>query len=250
MDFWKTILKTLYPDAYPGLLELPLRLAIGYFFRVLLLGVFIMLVVAVPVIFLSGATLQSHLASFDEFSVDANVSASRPIVLLDHPSIVIALDKNMSDERVLINKEGIFYKKFGFFGVDAFRFDTLKDVPASASDLSRVLVALAFLLLPSLVVFVFSWFTVKYVATVVVLALLAWVLVRLFKYRLPLVSLLKVGLYATTFVILLEVAIFPLWRLSWWPILVYVLFFVLVVALNAEPKGHAKPKKAKRDEPF
>ncbi len=240
-----TFLKTLNPDAYGKLAsELSLLETWKQFFFNYLLIFVIMLFLFVPAVLFGASTLQEQLASFDEFELDGNFSASRPIVLMDGPDIVVDLSENrtIKGEEILFTEDGIQWKRFLLFGKAEKSWDEVKDL-TDTSD--AALFALLLFVAPSLAFWVGILYLAIYLITIIIFGVVAYLVPKIWRHKLSFKNALKLSIFASTVMMLIELWLLPFYRNWWLPFLIYLVFLAIGIALvgDRELSGEGRKKK-------
>ncbi len=249
-------LKSFNPDAHGDLAaKLSLWDAVKQFFFVFLLLFTVMLLLFIPAAFLDVSKLQSAISSFESFQLDGNVTASAPFVLVDSPKVGVDLSANASlrDEKVLFTSAGVEWKQWYFFGHARQPWDSLRDVTGMSSGA----IAAAFLFLaPSMAFWLGVVLLLKYLFIVFVFGLLAWLVPRFWRTILPFGIALKLSLFASAVMLLVEMLVLPFTSIVWIPFLLYVLLLAVSVAIvgqrdfaGEEKRGKEKGGKGERKRP-
>ncbi len=241
------LFKTLNPDAYDKLCrEFSLLGAWKQFFFNYSILFALMLLLFVPAVLLGAAGLQAKLAGFDAFTLGGNFSASEPVVLLRTPDIVVDLtgDAAMTNEEVLFTKEGVSWKPWLLFGETSRTWDEISDLTgASRGALFLFLLFLA----PSLAFWAGTLFLVGYLLIAIVASIFAFTLPRVWRHKVPYATALKLCLFAATVMMAVELLLLPFYRNWWLPVLLYVVFLAIGIALVGDRElSGGKGKDAKK----
>jgi len=245
------LLKTLNPNAYDKLCKnFSLLDAWKQFFFNYSILFALMLLLFVPAVLFGASGLQEKLASFDTFTVNGNVSAGEPVVLLRAPDIVVDLtdDASMTNERVLFTKQGVSWKEWLLFGQTSKTWDELTDLTSASQD---TLFLVLLFLVPSFAFWAGVLFLICYFSIVLVASVFAFLLPRVWRHKITYVTSLKLCLFAATIMMAVELLLLPFYRNWWLPVLLYVVFLAIGIALvgDRELSSERKDgKKAKRHE--
>ncbi|MFH1505692.1 MAG: DUF1189 family protein, partial [archaeon] len=246
-DYFKTIAKSLNPNSYKKLVEDPLRQGFNYFLFLIILCTIIFFVLFVPHVLNLSNTLGNNLDKFEEFNIDINMKLKDPFYLSTKPEVLLDLNKtNLTGEQILINDREIVYKEYVFFGEKRIVYDELTDIKATEKTLKDILPVLGILILPSIIVWVFVFFSIKFLIYIFIAAFIA-LLISKGKHRYG--KLMKVGLYASTLSIILELALLPVYRISWWITLaIFIIYFWIGAWITMDTElGRKKKKDGKPD---
>ena len=227
----RIFLKTLNPDAYTKLCdEFSVIDATKQFFFTFGLLFLVMLLLFIPAILVGAPKLTAAMESFDSFSIAGNFSAAQPITLLRAPLVVVNLSENatLSKETLLFTSKDIQWKRFYLFGHASKSWDALNDAKKYSEQEYTVLL---FFLVPSLAFWLAAFLLVKDVLLILVFSLLACLLPRLWRFKIGLADTLKVALFSSSIMLLIEMVLFPFIRILWLPALLFVLFLVVGIAL-------------------
>ena len=241
-DYFITIAKTFHPNSYKQFVKAPLKDAFKYFWFLMIISMIVFLILLVPKVFNLSNSLGSKLDNFDTLELDVEMELNDPFYMFYKPKVLFNFNNsNMTDEQVLITQESISYKPFFFFGKRQVVFDDYHDLLANKDDVRELLPMVGLFILPSILFWVFIFYAAKFLLTILLASLIALLIMRKkhkFNY------ILKIGLYASTFMLILELALLPYYKLSLWiPTVVFLIYFVLGVWLTSDKEFVSKKKK-------
>jgi len=199
-----------------------------------------MFILFIPTIVNIPSLWNEKAANFEKLDVNFSFQLKEPFYLLKDPSIKIDNHgNNLSDEKVLITQDGIFYRSFFFFGSKK-GIPLNKDVDISQSSNVTTFLNLAlWFLIPSLFVWSIILFSVYFALIIFITSLLAMLLAWAFRIGLSWFKLLKVSVYACTIMILIQLILMPFYRLFIIPLVAYwVLVFIVIFLIKDELMPH------------
>ncbi|MFP4524005.1 MAG: hypothetical protein ACLFO2_01635 [Candidatus Woesearchaeota archaeon] len=230
------------PQRYRNLTAAPLkdvmRTAMVAFLLILLLSV----LSAVPQILQMPDRLAARAAPLSEANFSANLTVTEPVVLNERPLVVVETDKeNLTDERVLINEDGMQFRRPFWQGVKRTSWEAFDNPSGLVRQHEGVLVTLALLLLPSAIIALGLAGAAVMITLVVATFLLGRLVTKLARFRIRTKPFLKVCVIASTpFVAIL---LLPFFYLKWIlvPVAAYLLLVFLGTWLVGEGKHEHKP---------
>lgn len=247
-----TFLKTLNPNTYQRLCEeFDVWDATKQFLCTFGLLFLVMLLLFVPSILVGAPKLSAAVESFDSLSVTGNVSASQPVVLLNDPLVVVNLSNNatLGKETLLFTNKDIEWKRFYFFGHSSQNWSVLTDAKTySANEYTALLLFLA----PSLAFWLGVLLLASDLVLILCLTLLAYLVPRLWGFRIGFADTLKVALFSSSIMLLIEMILLPFDRLFWLPVLLFIVFLAVGVAIVGERelgRDHPVKKKPHHEKP-
>jgi hypothetical protein len=244
-----TIKESFFPKHYKELISQPLHQAIKYFFVALTLGLIIMFLFLIPLGIMYINSIESKTNNLSQFVINISVQQKDPVVFTQKPLIVLDLSKeNKTDEHVLINEHTIIYDKFFIFGQNEIQFRDYANLLQNMTSLKRILYIVFIALLPSLFFVLFIYFTIKYLAIALIASILGYFIVSISKQEIKYLAALKIALYATTLLILLDIVILPFYFFILLPVIAYAIFYGICIWLVSEKNFKLKTKESKKDE--
>lgn len=232
--FFMRVVQSFNPNAYSDLAEEKLRSSLRHFFLQFIILFVIMALLFVPAYFVHADTLKTTFASFTTAELDGSFESAEPVVLIDSPRVVF--DANATSAKgaqIVLGSQEVFYKKYYWFGSTSAAYSDLRNLGALDA---RVVVFLALFIWPSLVFWSGMYILVKMFFFILLFSFLAWILVGAFKQSITYKRSLKVALYAAIPALVFEMLLFGFWRNAWVTLAIYLLFFIIGIALLSERK--------------
>jgi hypothetical protein len=191
-----------------------------------------MFILFIPAIMSIPSTWNDKAANFEKLDVNFSFQLKEPFYLLNDPKIKIDNNgTNLSDESLLITQDGVFYKRFLFFGSKV-GIPLSKNVDISqSSNFDSTLNILLWFLIPSLFVWSIIFFVVYYAIIIIITSVLALIISWAFRLAISWFNLLKVSVYACTIMILIQLVFMPFYTLFLIPLLAYWLLVVIIMFL-------------------
>jgi hypothetical protein len=240
------IWKSLNPNSYKTFVKYPFRQGFDYFFFLMLICIVVFFVLLLPQIADLSNNLGSKLDHFETFSVKVDTELKEPFYLMKSPKVLVDFNKtNLTNEQMLINDNEIIYKKYFFFGERRIGIHNFENVLENKEAMQNLLPLLFVLILPSILAWIFIFFAIKYFLLILVAAFIAFIAA---KERINFSRFVKIGFYAATLSLILEVALLPLFRISWWITLgIFIAYYALGVWITEELEFSSKHKGGKPD---
>ncbi len=221
--FWKQVILTLTPRNYSGLSTRSIRGGVKYILALLFASFIIMCIMAMPKIASMPNYIESELSKFDKLNISIDIETSSPVGIPgENPQIIIDANSEavMGDEKLLITGDYLFYRPYGV--TKAYNISEYGDVTIKKQDISRLLTLLVIILIPTLLITAYLLFLVKYIITILALAVILFIVLRLMKKELGFFKSLNIAIYAATPMILLEVIFIPLSAKYLYPIFQFI----------------------------
>lgn len=218
------------------------RTATTAFFLILLISV----LSAIPQIAKTPDQLAERAAPLREANLSADITLKEPLVLNERPLVKIDMDKeNLTEERLLVNEDGMQFRKPFWQGVKTTPWSTWDDPSELVREHQTAIIVLLLLLLPSVAIALGLAAAAVAAALMLATFFLGRVLTKATRFKIGTKPLLKVCIIATTpfLAFLLLPFFYHRWLLV--PAAVYVLLVFLGTWLVGEGKGERQktPKK-------
>lgn len=226
-----TLLQTLNPDAYTKLCaQLRLRDTIKQFFFNFFAIFILMLLLLIPGVLIGAPQLEQRMHTFQDSWIDGNFTAAEPIVLISDPKIIVDLSENatLGKEKLLITQGGVEWKRYYFFGKTTREWTDIQNVKDISSGFYT---AIILFLAPSIAFWFGIVFILKYLIMAFIFGTLAFFIPKLWRHAISYNNAIKVALYSTTAMMLIEMILFPFYRISWLPIALFFIFLVIGITL-------------------
>lgn len=239
-DFLKTIFKTINPDAYRDLATRSYKDSQDYFLSVLFIIFCISVLLFLPTFAAMPKTIEQNIDQFSILSADVRLQTKQPVLFPEkNPTVIVDTTgtyQNLTKEKMLITGDTV-YKKAGLcFWFDSLCFMVPKekrvesipltdfsDIVAHKSSISTMITILFLLALPALLISLYLFFALKYVVIILITTGLVFIISKfIMKSKFPYYRLFRVGIYAITIVMILDLLMIPFRvNLYFIPLLIY-----------------------------
>lgn len=243
-DMFYTLFKTFNPDSYKELTEYPFSKAMKYFGFILFWSLIIMSLLFIPSLLAFPKFWQSTTTHFDNLALNYDVSVKNSFNILNDPLIKISKDKvNMTDERLLVTEEALYYKQFFFFGkTQTIPIDKQTNLLESNLQVSVGLFIL--FIIPALLFWSFVFFALYFWIIIFITFLIGLIMNKIFKLNHPASNIIRITVYSSTILVLLQLILMPFFRLVFIPIIAYWILFLIVLLITKQEEK----KKNKRED--
>lgn len=236
-ELFYTIFKSLNPESYDELIHRRLSNSIKYFFFITFLSLMLACILLLPALYSMPGYWNDKVSNFEELNINFSFQLKDSFYLLDDPAIrVEQKGSNLTDARVLITEDGIFYKSFILFGQK-------KVIPLHDSyylkGQQKTFSKLMFFIAPAIIFWTSVFFTLYFIVIVLVSVLLSTIIAWSLGSRIRFITVLKVGLYSSTILVLLQLLLLPFLRTVFIPLIAYwLLLLIILFLLRDEHKSH------------
>ncbi|MEK6962823.1 MAG: DUF1189 family protein [Nanoarchaeota archaeon] len=239
-DYFSLFLKSFNPRSYKFLADRFLNDVVRYWFFLLVFSFAVMLILFIPILATLSSDLQEKANQIDDFSMDGHITLTKPLVLIQDPLILMDFNRTYpTNEKVLITKDSLFFKKYYWFEYEQVVFSDIKNL--RNPEAIGLMAFAALLIIPSLLLLVFLVFLIKDSLIVLVIAALGFAAAYLLKYRVSFGKSVRIAIFAGTLLVFLEFALFPFWRSFWIPFLIFVIYYGMAIAQVGEEKFESRP---------
>jgi len=230
------LVKSYNPNNYEKMLHGRMRALLGFLCTTIVIGLVLFVVFFAIAAIQYVSYLPSTIDQIEELSLGGTVQVSHPVVLMHHPSVVLDMAHNgtSSEHVVLLSQQGVVYPKYLFTFGDAFvSWDDLTNIKVENKIRNRIILWTILFLMPSIV----FWFTivslVKITLLLALLAVLGFIVPKLFKHSLGFTDALKIAILALPSFVIFGVGLYPLApvAMSWWGAILTLVIFTLGVAV-------------------
>lgn len=228
-DLFHTIFKSLNPESYDELNQRQLSDSIKYFFFIMIISLLLMFILFVPSLLSFSDYWSDKSSNFDSLKVNFSFQLKQSFYLFDDPLVRVEQSgSNLTDSRIIITEDGIFYKSFIFFG-DKKRISLNSDYDFTETnpDISKLI----FFLLPSLIFWSIILFMIYLIVIVVTSMLIFGILAWTVGYRMKPSRIIKICLYASTVLIILQTILMPFFRTIIIPVVAYWVLLLIILIL-------------------
>jgi len=232
--FLLRMLQSCNPNTYASLADEKKRSTLRHFFTEFGILFLIMALLFIPAFYLNADVFGERLSAFSSADLDGNFTSVAPITLLERPRIVF--DENATSAGgawVTFGNDALFYKRFFWFGDTTIRYDDFRNLTTLDSNLVAVF---AIFILPAIIFWSGVYILFKMLILIKLFAFLGWLLVGSFKQSVSYARAMQIAFYAAIPSLLIEMLLFPFWRSAWVSLLIYLVFFILGIALVSERK--------------
>lgn len=239
-DYFSLFLKSFNPRSYRFLADRFSSDVLRYWLFLFVFSFVVMLILFIPLLATLSSDLQEKANQIDDFSLDGHVTLTKPLVIVKDPLILMDFNRTYpTNEKVLITKDALFFKKYYWFGDEQVVFSDIKNLrnPEAVSLMAFA----ALLIIPSLLFLVFLVFLVKDSLIVLVVAALGFAVANLLKYRVSFSKSVRIAVFTGTLLVFLEFVLFPFWRSFWIPFLIFVVYYGMALAQVGEEKFESRP---------
>lgn len=248
--FFRTLLAALNPRSYHVLSQRPLLQTLRYFPGVLVFGIAVMLLLAIPNIMNLPPYIQSQFNSFSSLSIDVTQEMNGPFVLTQTTPL-LTIDTTGStdptDSRVLITGDTVTYHILPFTDPVSVPLGE-GDLLINSGNIANLAWGVLLLLLPGLLLVLFVLLAIKYFLLAIAAAFLGFILTGIIRFQIRFSQLLNVGLYATTIAIIIELLTKPFLVSSFYLHYVFFAIYFILGMIGAGDFEPTHPKRVKREE--
>jgi len=249
-NFLFLVLKSLHPRYFTSLSEYRVSKAIQYFLVLLFFSFIMMGVLAAPKALIIKSDLDQALLDIAELRITAEFETANP-VSIPRNNPLITLDttngKKVGDEIIFLTDEKLTYDfnwKSGEFDLN--EYDFTNDREGS----KKLVILLYTMLLPSILVFYYFAYVIKYILIIYPVALITFSFARAFKSIITLKQTLTLAFFTSTAMIIIEILTIPFSELKRFLVVsspligvnyslvaltIYLIFFVTAVRISGNP---------------
>ena len=248
VDFFKTVLKSLSPDSYKELGKRSIRQATSYFLSLVFIMFVLMLVLSFNDIVNMPNTLQSEFNKLNDFSISVNAKTTAPILIpSEEPVVTIDLSEepvDLTEGNILITNDFVEYKLITSKKEPIDKFKNVSELLELVSDFAFLIILLMF---PVLVILFYLIYLIKFAIIIFAASIIAILILRLIAYDIKIMELVRIGIYSSTIMILLEFLSVPFGFSRWMipvgtlflkfyivPIILFILMFIIAIILAGE----------------
>ena len=205
--------------------------AFGFFFTLLLFGLLVLTLAAIPLLLSAPAAFSQAIGSFGSLSFQPNVSQLSPVSFpYSSPLIIVDTLSPVSGHRDGLGPQLIIGSgEVGIKGIATAVIDLslFKDLKAHQQEAATALTLLAVLLLPSLLIIVYVYWAFAYLLLILLICSLAWANLKMVRKPLPFRQLFLMALFSSSWIVLLNAIILPLGLRT-----CYVQYLVWIIVLS------------------
>ena len=245
-DFLRTIFKTVNPYAYRDLATRSYKDSQDYFLSILFIIFCISVLLFLPAFASMPKTIEGKIDEFSVLSADIRLQSKEPVLFPEKNPVVIVdttgTYQNLTKEKALITGDTLYTKAGLCFWTDSLCFLVPKekrvesvpltefsDIVTHKKSISTMITILFLLALPALLISLYLLFAIKYILIILITTGLVFLISRfIMKSKFPYYRLFRVGTYAITLVIILDLLLMP-FRINLYFIPVLIYFGLLLV---------------------
>lgn len=258
-EFIKAVPKSLYPDAYKKLADEKFHTAIKYVPLLLLFSLIIMCLAYIPVFMLMPGQLGDEISKFTTLNIKITEDMKEPIVFpKEEPFIIVDTTGKYTElgkESVLVTDKVIQYRP----GISTQTIQVSEDVNALdyKDNMIELIVFILIMIVPSLLILLYLSFLIKYIVLIAVAWFVGYLISKIAKSAITFMQMLKVCIFATTLMILVEVISKPFGITKWLVkiplpfgmslMVVPITLFVIYVIIGAAIVGQKEISYKKKD---
>ncbi len=240
-----TIFKSLNPDSIKQLIEGKLRDSIKYFCFLVLFALIIASLLLIPKLADFNNTVDEKFSKFEYFNISINQKMNSPLILTDSPLPKIVIDttqeRNRTDEYLLITENKIIRK--GLFREETTEIESFSNMLYNKDKIKSFVLYASIIMIPSLFVIAYILYFLKFALIIAAAWALAIFILKITKHKFSIVKILKIAIYSSTSMILLEMISMPFITLRLIPLIIFIGIFGVAVWMNIDKEIDIKHKK-------
>ena len=225
-DLFDIFLRTLNPRYYTELADKEISKAVKYFLTIILIAFIIAEIIALPKILTLKSDFEKGLLEISEFKIDADFQTLKPISLpRDRPLITLDTtdNKTRDTELLLVTDETMYYNISGKSNeITLSEYDFTQNKESS----KKLLIAMILFILPSILIFYYLAYAIKYLVIIIALSFISFALAKLMKNKITLRQSVVLALYTSTIMVFLEILTIP------FQIRKYIITFSPILGVN------------------
>jgi len=227
--FWKNILESFSIFRYSELTKNKASESFKYFvlFFTMIWIISILLSVSGWVAFPD--MIKEEIAKVDTFTIDIDFNASENLNFPPKKPLVSIVDKvNESKAKIVVVDGDLIYRPF--IGISKnFSLSEYEDIKENSDEVGKLGGALFVLLLPSLIIYNYLFYFIKYILIVILYSLIAKIVVTIFGKKIKYRKLFSAALYSITPLILIEMILLPFYiPLFHIPLILYTIWYIII----------------------
>ncbi|MFC1753315.1 hypothetical protein ACFL96_07980 [Thermoproteota archaeon] len=255
-NFLKTVLLAFHPGRYDEISERRTKDSFKYFFSFMFVAFILLIILSIPLMLMGPGYIDKQLSKFDKLDIkietemndELHLTESNPKLLIDTRVTDYNFTRN-PEERYIITDKHFYYKNpFNPFAKEYNHvlIGDYKNVLDQTGWYSNILVWLFVLMIPSILVLAYIIYAIKYLLLILIASAAGIIIARLLKFNISFARLFKVGIYAITPAVLLELIGF---MLNFSQYQLHHALFLLLFILGAIKSGNIEELHEKRKKP-
>lgn len=208
----KEIGYTFHPKKLNKLSNGPFKDCAGYVAKILAFAVLIMLILFIPQFGALPSFVSKQVAKFDNIEVSGTVNMSSAIRIPERDPFLIVdmteFEAKPGKERVLVTKDYIYYRLLS--GQQKVETKKVKEPTENRPIVSQLLTIIIIFVLPSVIFYTYLALLIKYFILIFLAGTIVFFLLDLTRFRHTWWKTIKLGCYASTIPIFMELILIPL----------------------------------------
>lgn len=236
---FKHLFKSLNPNQYDRIREKLLSQSLSLYLKIFLIGIVMMALLFIPKVATISNSMEEDLDAFKEARISINFTTEKPVQLLSHPDIIV--DSNASsrqDSFMTVGDTNMFYRNYLLWGEKNATTPNSVDLKENDKEISSLVNTLAILFLPGIIIGIGIAIILLSIILILLSSIIAYS-VKTKKKELSFRDILVISIHSILFPILLTFILIPISQLLWIPLVLYVLLFVISVAIAKGEKLHS-----------
>ncbi|MBU0756994.1 MAG: DUF1189 domain-containing protein [Nanoarchaeota archaeon] len=257
-EFITHLKESFNPEKYNYLKTITTRKAFEYFFLLILFSTLLFGLAGVVRLHRLSGFIDESFTKIEKLNVSFDVDMKEPVTISKIPLIVLDLREEEPDpnnECMLITKSSLYRKRFRPDFKDMTLFETVKYPLEGYSDLAankdmfKTFFGLVFIiLLPSILLVLYFYNMMKYFVVIMFVTLIGYAISRLNRMKMKKRVVMKVAIFTSTLLVILELLISPFFRLNILPEIIYIIYFAVCMFMISDKKYDYSKKKEKKSD--
>ena len=234
-DVFKHLFKSLNPNQYEKISQKLFSHSVNLYFKVLLLGLIIMTILFIPKVATVSNNIEEDLDTFSRAEVSVDFETNEAVKLLSYPEIQV--DSNASSREgafLTLGNESMYYRNHLLWGDANSTFPNSVDMKENREMVSKLVNTIAIVLLPGIIIGISLMLFFVSVAIILLSSLITYPIIK-GKKKLSFRDVAVISMHSILVPLVLAFVLIPLSKLYWLSIILYLLIYLLSMALV---KGH------------
>lgn len=244
IEFLKTLLKSFLPKYYKEFSTQSYKNAISYLVSLISILCIVMYGFLITNI-LTQNYIDKELSKFNKLEINIDAETREPVIIpKNSPQLIIDTSENLSQHKygkILITNKELYIK---FWKSNSYELKEFKNLLNKKDSIKNLILWLIVLISPSLLIIAFFLFLIKYTLLLILITIITFIITRLALYDIKFNQIFKIGCYALTTTVLLEILTIPfkihkyliiinifLFNLAIIPLLISLLLFIIAIIL-------------------
>jgi len=254
--FIRAVFRCFNPNAYFELSNLKIKQSLSYLLKLLFFVFVVMLILYIPFLIKFQSKIDDKLNNFNTLSIKINASMKKPIVFFENTNKQLIINTNANttefENGMFLITNDSFVKKRFLFGYEVKNMTGYSNVLEHRDFYKGIVTLMFILLLPSILIILFLFYSIKYFIMAFVVSFLSLIIVRLIRFEIDYKSILNITIFSLTPSILFELIIkpfnitIPYFKIHWIGYIVSLFYLVYGISQTGYFDREKKYKK-KRD---